>query len=95
MNTPQRRLFAPGTGAAPPVTEYYDRRYRELEAGGLLPAAVSVASAFRGGPDATAADGTSTPRWPPLVSTSPGGSRSARSCTGSATSGARRGSCRP
>ena len=106
MNTPPRRLFAPGSGAAPPVlagrereqetlslclsdllggrapphdvvlvgprgngkaaaarptvarrvTEYYEHRYRELEAGGLLPAATAVASAFRGGRDA-AADG--------------------------------------
>ena len=62
LATGETRLTAVHAAAARPtvakrVTEYYDRRYRELEAGGLLPAAMSVASAFRGGLDATAADG--------------------------------------
>ena len=39
------------------VTEYYQRRYRELEADGLLPAAASVAPLFEDGMDATATDG--------------------------------------
>ena len=38
------------------VTNYYQRRYRELEAGGLLPAAVALAPVFRAGADATASD---------------------------------------
>ena len=58
----ETRLTAVHAAAARPavarrVTEYYESRYRELEAGGLLPAALSVASAFRGGLDATATDG--------------------------------------
>ena len=38
------------------MAEYHQRRYRELEAGGLLPAAVAVAPGFQAGPDATATD---------------------------------------
>ena len=38
------------------VTNYYQRRYRELEAGGLLPAAVALAPVFQAGADATASD---------------------------------------
>ena len=38
------------------VAEYYQRRYRELEAGGLLAAAVAVAPVFQAGMDATATD---------------------------------------
>ena len=38
------------------VTNYYQRRYRELEAGGLLPAAVALAPVFRAAADATASD---------------------------------------
>ena len=47
-------------GAQPAVetrtTEYYQRRYRELEAGKLLPAAAALAPAFQAGLDATATD---------------------------------------
>ncbi len=62
LATGETRLTAVHAAAARPavarrVTEYYESRRRELEAGGLLPAALSVASAFRGGLDATAADG--------------------------------------
>ena len=38
------------------VAEYYQTRYRELEAEGLLAAAVAVAPAFQGGADAEATD---------------------------------------
>ena len=38
------------------VTNYYQRRYRELEAGGLLPTAVALAPVFRAAADATASD---------------------------------------
>ena len=38
------------------MAEYYQRRYRELEAGGLVPAAVAVAPVFQAGMDATATD---------------------------------------
>ena len=38
------------------VTDYYQVRYQELEAGGLLPAALALASLFRGNADATASD---------------------------------------
>ena len=62
LATGETRLTAGHAAAARPavsrrVTEYYEHRYRELEAGGLLPAATAVASAFRGGRDAAAADG--------------------------------------
>ena len=43
-------------GVAARVAEYYQRRYRELEAGGLLAAAVAVAPVFQAGMDATATD---------------------------------------
>ena len=38
------------------VADYYQDRYRELEARGLLPAAVATAPLFQAGPDATASD---------------------------------------
>ena len=38
------------------VTNYYQRRYRELESGGLLPAAAALAPVFRAAADATASD---------------------------------------
>ena len=38
------------------MTDYYQERYRELEAGGLLPAAVALAPVFRAAADATASD---------------------------------------
>ena len=38
------------------VTDYYQDRYRELEAGGLLPAAVATAPLFQAGAAATASD---------------------------------------
>ena len=38
------------------TTDYYQRRYRELEADGLLPSAIAVAAAFGGG-NARASDG--------------------------------------
>ena len=38
------------------MTDYYQDRYRELEAGGLLPAAVALAPVFQAGADATASD---------------------------------------
>ena len=43
-------------GVAARVAEYYQRRYRELEAGGLVAAAVAVAPVFQAGMDATATD---------------------------------------
>ena len=39
------------------TTEYYQRRYRELEADELLPAALAVAPLFQAGMEATATDG--------------------------------------
>ena len=61
LATGETRLTAAHAAAALPVvatrvTEYYQRRYRELEAGGLLPAAVAVAPAFQAGMDAAATD---------------------------------------
>ena len=38
------------------MTDYYQERYRELEAGGLLPAAAALAPVFQAGADATASD---------------------------------------
>ena len=38
------------------VTNYYQRRYRELESGGLLPAAAALAPVFQAAADATASD---------------------------------------
>ena len=38
------------------MTDYYEDRYRELEMGGLLPAAVALAPVFQSGADATASD---------------------------------------
>ena len=38
------------------MTDYYQERYRELEAGGLLPAAAALAPVFRAAADATASD---------------------------------------
>ena len=38
------------------TTEYYQRRYRELETQALLPAAMAVATAFRDGANSTATD---------------------------------------
>ena len=57
----EKRLTAAHAAAAQPAvetrtTEYYERRYRELEAGELLPAAVAVAPTFQAGLDATATD---------------------------------------
>ena len=57
----ETRLTAAHATAALPavaarVAEYYQRRYRELEAGGLVPAAVAVAPVFQAGMDATATD---------------------------------------
>lgn len=62
LATGETRLTASHVAAALPkiemrTTEYYQRRYRELEAGELLPAAAAVAPLFRGGMDATATDG--------------------------------------
>ena len=59
--TGETRLTAAHAAAALPavaarVTEYYQRRYRELEAGGLLSAAVAVAPVFQADGDATATD---------------------------------------
>ena len=60
--TGDTQLAADHVAAAAPAveqrtTEYYQRRYRELEAAELLPAALAVAPLFRGGLDATATDG--------------------------------------
>lgn len=60
--TGETRLDAGHVAAAKPAVEartaeYYQRRYRELEAGGLLPAAVAVGGLFSGGMGATATDG--------------------------------------
>ena len=38
------------------MTNYYQDRYRELEADGLLPAAAALAPVFQAGADATASD---------------------------------------
>ena len=61
LATGETRLRATHAAAARPavearVAEYYQRRYRELEAAGLLPAALAVAPLFQGGMDATATD---------------------------------------
>ena len=61
LATGETRLTAAHAREALPVvaarvTEYYRRRYRELEAGGLLPAAVAVAPLFQAGMDETATD---------------------------------------
>ncbi len=61
MATGETQLTAGHVEAAWPtvekrITEYYQRRYRELEAGGLLPAAEAVAPLFQKGMDATATD---------------------------------------
>ena len=55
------RLTAAHADAARPnviarVTDYYQDRYRELEAGALLPAAVAMAALFQAGATATASD---------------------------------------
>ena len=55
------RLTAAHVEAARPdvaarVTDYYQDRYRELEARGLVPAAVATAPLFEAGPGATASD---------------------------------------
>ena len=60
--TDETRLTADHAKAAAPsvtaqVTNYYHRRYRELEADGLLRSAVTVASAFGAGGNACASDG--------------------------------------
>ena len=49
------RCLADLAGGASPPHDYQDR-YRELEAGGLLPAAVALAPVFQAGADATASD---------------------------------------
>ena len=61
LATREARLTAAHAAAAQPavearVTEYYQRRYRELEADGLLPAAKAVVPLFEAGMDATAKD---------------------------------------
>ena len=61
LATGETRLTAAHVATAQPTVdartaEYYQRRYRELERSALLPAAVAVASAFRGDMDATATD---------------------------------------
>ena len=61
LATGEARLTAAHAAAARPtvearVTEYYQRRYRELEADGLLPAATAVVPLFEAGMDATAKD---------------------------------------
>ena len=61
LATGETRLTAAHVTAALPgvaarVAEYYQRRYRELEAGGLVAAAVAVAPVFQAGMDATATD---------------------------------------
>ena len=62
LATGEMRLTSSHAAAArPPVeartTEYYQRRYRELESAGLLPAAVAVAQVFQDRTDANATDG--------------------------------------
>ena len=61
LATGEKRLTAAHAAAARPavearVTEYYQRRYRELEADKLLPAATAVAPLFEAGMDAAATD---------------------------------------
>ena len=61
LATGATRLTAAHADAARPnviarVTDYYQDRYRELEAGALLPAAVATAPLFRTGAAATASD---------------------------------------
>ena len=61
LATGETRLTAAHAAAARPavearVAEYYQRRYRELEAGRLLPAASAVAPLFDAGMDAAATD---------------------------------------
>ena len=61
LATGTTRLTAAHADAARPnviarVTDYYQDRYRELEAGALLPAAVATAPLFRAGAAATASD---------------------------------------
>ena len=61
LATGETRLTSAHAAAARPavearVAEYYQRRYRELEASKLLPAAAAVAPLFDGGLDATATD---------------------------------------
>ena len=61
LATGTTRLTAAHADAARPnviarVTDYYQDRYRELEAGALLPAAVATAPLFRTGAAATASD---------------------------------------
>ena len=61
LATGETRLTATHAAAARPavearVAEYYQRRYRELEADRLLPAAVAVAPLFDAGMDAAATD---------------------------------------
>ncbi len=61
LATGATRLTAAHAAAAHPevaarVTDYYQDRYRELEARGLLPAAIAVAPLFQAGADATASD---------------------------------------
>ena len=62
LATGAERLTADHVQAARPAveartTEYYQRRFRELEAQGLLRAATAVAAAFGDGLDGTATDG--------------------------------------
>ncbi len=61
LATRATRLTATHAAAAHPevatrVTDYYQDRYRELEARDLLPAAVAVAPLFQAGAEATASD---------------------------------------
>ena len=61
LATGETRLTADHVAAALPTvemrtTDYYQRRYRELEAQELLPAAAAVAPLFQKGMDATATD---------------------------------------
>ena len=61
LATGTTRLTAAHADAARPnviarVTDYYQDRYRELEAGALLPAAVATAPLFQAGAAATASD---------------------------------------
>ena len=62
LATGETKLTSSHAAAAAPAveartTEYCQRRYRELEAAGLTPAAVAVASVFKGGMGASATDG--------------------------------------
>ena len=100
LATGETRLTRAHAAAARPavearVAEYCQHRYRELEAGGLLPAALAVAPLFQGGMEATATDRDiddalaaagledASAGWPPAMG-----------WIGSATCGARQGSCR-